>query len=72
MVPLIGLQCVIVVFPDHTHLLFFNCHEIVDLTFNCCLLCVTITYNSVTKTVAFTFGICHQKNTRKSLLLFPV
>ena len=22
MVPLVGLQCVIVVFPDHTHLLF--------------------------------------------------
>ena len=24
-VPLVGLQCVIVVFPDHTHLLFL-CH----------------------------------------------
>ena len=23
MVPLVGLQCVMVVFPDHTHLLFF-------------------------------------------------
>ena len=24
MVPLVGLQCVIVVFPDHIHLLFGN------------------------------------------------
>ena len=26
-VPLVCLQCVIVVFPDHTHLLFGNCFE---------------------------------------------
>ena len=24
MVPWVGLQCVIVVFPDHTHFLFYN------------------------------------------------
>ena len=30
-VPWVGLQCVIVVFPDHTHLLFYIC-EIINLT----------------------------------------
>ena len=29
MVPWVGLQCVIVVFPDHTHLLFYDTDSLV-------------------------------------------
>ena len=35
MVPRVGLQCVIVVFPDHTHLLFKSllCHGLLEPEF---------------------------------------
>ena len=32
MVPWVGLRCVIVVFPDHTHLLFYGRYLLVDST----------------------------------------
>ena len=40
MVPWIGLKCVIVVFPDHTHLLFETLilFVVVDILFSHCLL----------------------------------